>query len=89
LAARAESSSRQLNRLFRDTLDCSTMTFYLALRLDKARELLTQSTLSVTQVAFATGFRSAAHFSQAHRRQFGLPPSRARQGVVDGLSSRG
>jgi transcriptional regulator GlxA family with amidase domain len=89
VAARTGSSVRQLNRLFRDTLDCSTMTFYLGLRLDKARELLTQSTLSVTQVALATGFRSAAHFSQAHRRRFKRAPSRARTGVTDGLSSRG
>lgn len=71
LAALAGVGSRQLNRLFRERLGRSTMTFYRELRLDKARNLLDQSTLSVTEIALATGFAGSAHFARAFRDAFG------------------
>ncbi|WP_206456296.1 GlxA family transcriptional regulator [Aurantimonas marina] len=66
---------RQLNRLFRQRLGRSTMAFYRELRLEKASNLLTQSTLSLTEIALATGFASSAHFSKAFRDVFGRAPS--------------
>lgn len=78
LARLAGVGSRQLNRLFREKLGCSTMTFYRELRLDKARNLLDQSTLSLTEIALATGFANSAHFSRAFRDFYGRPPSELR-----------
>ncbi|MGH1481455.1 MAG: helix-turn-helix domain-containing protein [Geminicoccales bacterium] len=49
-------SKRQLNRLFREKLGKATMAFYRDLRLEKARSLLTSSSLPMTQIAQATGF---------------------------------
>jgi transcriptional regulator GlxA family with amidase domain len=69
---------RQLNRLFREKLGCSTMEFYRKLRLDKARNLLEQSTLSLTEIALATGFANSAHFSKVFRDFFGRAPSMLR-----------
>lgn len=69
---------RQLNRLFRQKLGRSTMTFYRELRLGKAGNLLTQSTLSLTEIALATGFANSAHFSTAFRDVFGRAPSSLR-----------
>ncbi len=71
-------SPRQLNRLFREKLGQSTMGFYRNLRLEKARSLLTQSPLSVTEIALATGFSSGAHFSSAFHTRFGQSPSTLR-----------
>lgn len=71
-------SKRQLNRLFGDKLGASTMTFYRRLRLEKARSLLTSSTLPLTEIALATGFSSSAHFSKAHADHYGVPPSTLR-----------
>lgn len=70
--------TRQLNRLFRDKLNLSTMAFYRRLRLDKARNLLQQSTLPVTEIALATGFANSAHFSRAFRSVFGRTASTER-----------
>lgn len=75
LAGVAGLSARQLNRLFRDKLGRSTMTYYRELRLDKAKSLLRNSPLSLTEIAFATGFASSSHFSRAYAAQFGQPPS--------------
>lgn len=75
LASIAEVSLRQLNRLFRSKIGESTMRFYRHLRLEKARSLLTNSSLRITEVALATGFASSGHFSTAFVERYGSPPS--------------
>lgn len=74
IAAAASLSQRQLERLFRRCLATSPGAYYLALRLDRARELLRLSPLPVTDVALACGFQSPAHFSVAYGRRYGHPP---------------
>ena len=78
LAASAGISPRQLNRLFRDRLGRSTMQYYRQLRLDKARNLLKNSPLSLTEIGLATGFANSAHFSRLFAEYFGKPPSSLR-----------
>ena len=53
--------------------------YYMNLRLDRARSLLTNSALPVGQVATMAGFADASAFARAYRRRFGLPPSKARR----------
>jgi AraC family transcriptional regulator, exoenzyme S synthesis regulatory protein ExsA len=48
-------------------------------RLDKAKELLSETMLSVTYVCFSTGFENIAHFSKVFKERFGLPPSEFRK----------
>jgi transcriptional regulator GlxA family with amidase domain len=74
LATAAKLSVRQLERLFRAHLGRSIASHYMDLRLRRARVLLMQSTMSVIDVAVATGFTSASHFSRAYRKRFGHPP---------------
>jgi len=72
-------SSRQLDRLFAAHLRCSFQSLYRSIRLNHARKLLEQSPLSVTEIAFASGFSSVAHFSRLYRRQFDLSPAATRR----------
>jgi AraC-like DNA-binding protein len=46
--------------------------------------LLEQSPLSISELAFATGFSSASHFSRAFKEHFGLTPKSARAGIRTG-----
>ena len=78
LASRIGLGSRQLNRLFRKYLNQSTMTFYKELRLNLAKQLLGQSSLSITEIALSSGFTSSAHFSQAFNLQFSISPTNFR-----------
>ena len=71
-------SQRQLNRLFTRHLGKSTALYYRDIRLDRARGLVTQTELPLTEVAVACGFRSQAGFSRVYRERFGLAPSRDR-----------
>ncbi len=79
LARLSDVSARQLNRLFREKLGRTTMTFYRDLRLEKARNLLMNSPLHLTEIALATGFANSAHFSKAHSKRYGKPPSTLRK----------
>jgi AraC-like DNA-binding protein len=56
----------------------SIYDFCRNLRLEKARQLLNSSDLSIAQIAQATGFGSASAFSASFARQFGHAPSRSR-----------
>lgn len=78
LAHRAGVSVRQLERLFRGYLGRSIGSHYLALRLEHARRLLRQTSLSVLETALACGFTSAAHFSRAFRARYGNAPRNER-----------
>jgi transcriptional regulator GlxA family with amidase domain len=52
---------------------------YLALRVDRARQLLRETGLSELEVAIATGFGSTSQFSRAFARAYGASPSRYRK----------
>lgn len=69
LAALAHVSVRQLERLFRDRVGKTLHQHYLTLRLDRAHLLRRESTLSVAEIAAATGFANADELSRAQRRR--------------------
>lgn len=77
LGARAGISVRQLERSFRRQLGRGIHEHYLALRLERSRQLLRETSLSVLEIAVATGFSSASQFSRAFRRSFGFSPRAA------------
>ena len=79
LAVRADLSTRQLERLFRKYLGRTPTRYYLELRLYRARALLTQTAMSVLDVALACGFVSASHFSKCYREFFHKTPREERR----------
>ena len=78
LARTAGLSTRQLERLFRKYLSRTPTRYYLELRLNRARMLLTQTAMSVLDVALACGFVSASHFSKCYREFFNKTPREER-----------
>ncbi len=81
LAKSAGISVRQLERLFQSNLGCTIGHHTTVLRLARARRLLRQTSLSVLEVAVASGFNSAAHFSRVYRNHYGHPPRLERKQV--------
>lgn len=74
LAAFVDVSRRQLERMFHKYLDCSPSRYYLRLRLDRARQLLKQSSMSIVEISAACGFISTPHFSRCYRKHLGISP---------------
>ncbi len=78
LANEVNMSTRQLERLFRRYLNRSPKRYYMELRLERARNLLMQTDMSVISVALATGFTSPSHFSKCYRAHYNTTPYRER-----------
>ncbi|WP_145103239.1 GlxA family transcriptional regulator [Cereibacter sediminicola] len=78
LAEEVGMSTRQLERLFRRYLNRSPKRYYMELRLQKARNLLMQTDMSVINVALACGFASPSHFSKCYRAHYATTPYRER-----------
>lgn len=84
-------SRRQLERLFQRYLSCVPTRFYLELRLERARQLLLQTSMPIVDIALACGFVSAPHFSKCYRDTFSLPPRDERRraaGLIEERTSK-
>jgi transcriptional regulator GlxA family with amidase domain len=86
LARDVGMSTRQLERLFRRYLTRSPKRYYMELRLQKARNLLMQTDMSVINVALACGFASPSHFSKCYRAHYDTTPYRERGSHATRLS---
>lgn len=71
-------SRRQLERLFKQYLNTVPSRYYLELRLNRARQLLQQTSKSIVQISLACGFSSGPHFSSSYRNHFGITPREER-----------
>lgn len=88
LASYVDLSRRQLQRLFQKYLLCTPSRYYLQLRLQRARELLQQTSLSLVDISAQTGFVSNSHFSKSYKEYYGYSPSAERRRSVDQPQSR-
>ena len=80
LCDRLDISRRQLERLFSRYLNQSPMHVYFDMRLSHAFALMNETSMSVTEIALASGFNSATHFSRQFKRKFGASPHFFRKG---------
>jgi transcriptional regulator GlxA family with amidase domain len=83
LAGRLGLSTRRLERLFGGAFGMPPKRYYDLIRLHRARKLLVETDLPVTEVALRCGYLSPTQFSACFRKRFGLSPRRQRQ---EGLS---
>lgn len=81
IAASAHLSRFHFIRLFRGTTGLTPMEFVTKLRLDKAKNLLLTTGMSLAIVALACGFSSQSHFTRAFRSHHGLTPGQFRKTV--------
>lgn len=79
LAQRLGLSLRQIERRCKREWGRSLHQHYMSLRMERAHQLLQQTSLTVTDVAVSCGFRSAEYFAKLYRAAFGCRPSTDRQ----------
>jgi DNA-binding response OmpR family regulator/nitrogen-specific signal transduction histidine kinase len=68
-------SHAQLYRKFKSLSNITIADYFKSLRLNKARELIMTTNLNITEVTYATGFKSLPYFSREFTRKFGKSPS--------------
>jgi transcriptional regulator GlxA family with amidase domain len=85
IARGASLSAHHFHRLFRRHTGETPHDYLTRRRVDRARELLTTTDRSVTDVCFDVGFESLGSFSTLFRRHTGEPPSRFRALMMQSL----
>ncbi|MFN0059347.1 MAG: AlkA N-terminal domain-containing protein [Planctomycetota bacterium] len=86
LARALAIGERQLRRLFVARLGASPLKVDSTRRVLFAKKLLTETTLPITQVALASGFRSLRRFNAAFRQAFERAPRELRRRVASAPS---
>jgi AraC-like DNA-binding protein len=67
-------SRTQLYRKFRSLTDKSPNDYFRSLRLQKARDLLAGTGITVAEAAYKSGFKNVSHFSRVFTQEFGVKP---------------
>jgi len=81
LSALVDLSRFHFIRAFKKTVGMPPHQFVVHRRIERARELLTEPALSVSEIATRTGFNSTTHFTKSFRRITGTTPSTFRREV--------
>ncbi len=79
LSQRLGVGERQLRRLFRQHLGASPMAVAQTRRILLAKQLIHETRLPMTEIAFASGFSSIRRFNETFRTLFARAPSQLRR----------
>ena len=79
LATRLGISDRYLRELFENNLGTSPKKYAIYQQCLFAKQLLHESNLPITQIAYAAGFNSVRRFNEAMKEQLGLTPREIRK----------
>lgn len=75
LSAMVALSQSSFFELFRQATQVTPLQWFIRARMDRARELLTQTRLPIKQIAKQVGYEDPLYFSRAFKSVCGLPPS--------------
>ncbi len=78
LARAAQLSPVHLRRVFKRETSLTPAQYLSALRIERAKELLESSSLSVKEIAAEVGTGDVSHFVRNFEKTTGLPPTRHR-----------
>lgn len=78
-AARLGVGERHLNRLFQKYLEASPKQVAITMRVQKAKRLIDQTNLNMTDIAMRSGFRSLRRFNAVFLDVYKRPPSALRR----------
>ncbi|MCB9267821.1 MAG: response regulator [Lewinellaceae bacterium] len=72
-------SRSQAHRKIKALTGMSTAIYIRHIRLQKARELLSSTDLTISEIAYQAGFKTPVYFSQSYKEVFGESPSATRK----------
>jgi AraC family transcriptional regulator, regulatory protein of adaptative response / DNA-3-methyladenine glycosylase II len=79
IAAEFALSARQLRRIVQKELGVSPIELMQTRRLLLAKQLLTETKMPITEIAFASGFSSLRRFNDSFSTQYRMPPTHLRR----------
>lgn len=75
---------KRLGQIFREHLGMTVSAFVAEERIRLARRLLSETDMSIQQIAEQVGFGTGGNFTTAFRKRMGMTPSAYRQGLQEG-----
>lgn len=81
LANLSNYSERQFIRVFKDAFNCTPSDYIMNIRIKTAKQLLSASNYSITEIAFRCGFSDSNYFSRAFKKDTGVSPTRYRSNI--------
>jgi AraC family transcriptional regulator of arabinose operon len=78
LARRVNLSRSRLTHLFRAEVGCSPARYLREARLDRARQLVEQTSLSIKEIMARVGFNDPSHFTRDFSKRHGASPRKIR-----------
>lgn len=75
-------SERYLRKLFATKVGVSALEYLNNIRINKAKELLTNTDHSIKEIAFLVGFNSTDHFARVFRQFAGTSPRNFQSGLL-------
>lgn len=78
LANAAGLSEYHFLRMFKQSTGYTPHQYVICQRIERAKELLKKTDMTVTEIAYLLGFSSSAHFTHHFRRKTGITPSEMR-----------
>lgn len=82
LAAQMGLGRSQFYRKIKALTNYSPVELLRRLRLNQARELLTSTEKSISEIAYEVGFSTPAYFTRCYREAFGETPSDLRERLM-------
>lgn len=76
-------TARHLRRLFVEEIGKTPKQLSFENRLNLARKLIVETSLAITEIAFASGFASIRRFNDAFKSRFKKPPREIRRNKID------
>ncbi len=61
-------------RAFRQSMDCSPYAYIIRRRIERAKDHLRHTAVTITEIALSCGFSDSSHFSNIFRREVGMTP---------------
>jgi AraC-like DNA-binding protein len=80
MARHVAITERYLTHCFRQEMNITPMTYINRYRVTRAKMLLEQGNMNITEVALAVGFSDGSYFNRVFREEVGLTPGAYQRG---------
>lgn len=82
LAKMANYSPYYFIKIFKDNTGKTPFEYFIDIKIEKAKEMLTKSNNTITEICFTCGFKNRTHFSKVFKKKVGVSPLQYRKMVI-------
>lgn len=85
ISKRLNYSETHLQNLFKQSIGMTIKQYYISLKINRAKELLSESNYTISQISETLNFENPHHFSQAFKKVTNMSPSAYLKSIENGV----